>query len=222
MPFATFPYSVDMDTERWQSWAREAYRYDPKRAKQLLAEAGYPNGFEMKFANMAMAGTPFMVPVGLAVADFWNRIGIKVSYKHYEWGTFAPMVRKEQKQMVGVASIYRTAGRPVAAARYYTAFDSRGTHHLFGYKDDCPELCKKFNALNKAVAVEKNAAKRTELTNQMIELVANSWIAVPIIEGMGYWAVNSEKVGAFKPIPGRHEFGDLFQRMPRPDEKPWQ
>ena len=36
----------------------------------------------------------------------------------------------------------------------------------------------------------------------------------PIIEGMGYWAVNPKRVGQFKPIPGRHEFGDVSERMP--------
>ena len=55
----------------------------------------------------------------------------------------------------------------------------------------------------------------------MIELVAKSWIAVPIIEGMGTWAVNPKNVGYFKPIPGRHEFGDVTERMPRPEAKPW-
>jgi hypothetical protein len=55
----------------------------------------------------------------------------------------------------------------------------------------------------------------------MIEMVANSWVAVPIIEGMGYWAINPKIVGAFNPIPGRHEFGDVFERMPRADQKAW-
>lgn len=222
MPFATFEYSVDMDIGRWRNWSREAFRYDPKRAKQLLAEAGYPNGFELNFASTALAGTPFMVPIGLAVADFWRRLGVKVKYTNYEWGSFAPMLLREQKQLVGVVSMYRTAGRPIAAARYYGGFHSKGTHHLFGYGTDCPELCKAFDELHLAVTVEQDAVKRTEKTNRMIEMTSNEWIAVPILEGMGYWAVNPEKVGAFKAIPGRHEFGDLFERMPRPEQKRWQ
>ena len=28
-------------------------------------------------------------------------------------------------------------------------------------------------------------------------------------------------VGYFKPIPGRHEFGDVAERMPRPEGHPW-
>ena len=64
-------------------------------------------------------------------------------------------------------------------------------------------------------------AKRLQATNRMIEMVTSSWIAVPIIEGMGYWAVNPKRVGQFKPIPGRHEFGDVAERMPRPEQKPW-
>ena len=48
-----------------------------------------------------------------------------------------------------------------------------------------------------------------------------SWVSVPLVEGMGYWAVNPKRVGQFKPIPGRHEFGDVAERMPRPEQKPW-
>lgn len=221
MPFATFGYSVDMDTQRWQTWGREALRYDPKRAKQLLTEAGYPNGFDLVFANTALPGTPFMFQIGEAVADFWTKIGVNVKLKHYEWGAFRLMYRGEQKGLAGNGSMFRTAGRPIAAARYHGGFHSKSGHHLFGTPDDCPSLCQAFDKLHLEVVAEKDPAKRAEKTNRMIEMVANTWMAVPIIEGMGYWAVNPKKVGAFKPIPGRHEFGDVFERMPRPEQKPW-
>jgi peptide/nickel transport system substrate-binding protein len=83
-------------------------------------------------------------------------------------------------------------------------------------------LSEELDKLNEAVISEKDDVKRAALMTRMIELVANSWIAVPLIEGMGYWAVNPKLVGQFDAIPGRHEFGDVFERMPRPDQKPWQ
>ena len=62
MPFATYSYAVDTDIKRWQQWGENALRYDPKRAKELLTEAGYPNGFDMTFANTALPGTPLHDP----------------------------------------------------------------------------------------------------------------------------------------------------------------
>ena len=55
----------------------------------------------------------------------------------------------------------------------------------------------------------------------MVEITTNSWMVVPIIEGMGYYAINTKKVGQFEAIPGRHELGDVFERIPRPEQKPW-
>lgn len=221
MPFATFEYSKDIDTARWKAWGKKALRYDLKRAKELLTEAGYPNGFDLKFANTALPGTPYMTQIGVAVADFWTKLGINVKLKHYEWGAFRLLYRGEQKQLSGAASMFRTAGRPIAAARYQGGFNSKGGHHLFGSKTDCPAQCQAFDKLHLSLIREQDDAKRTEKTDRMLEMVADSWMAVPIIEGMGYWAVNTKKVGMFKPIPGRHELGDVFERMPRPDQKPW-
>lgn len=221
MPFATFRYSSDMDVARWDDWSRSALRYDPARAKKLLAEAGHAGGFRMTFWNTALPGTPFMVQIGEAVAGFWEKIGVKVDMKVTEWGAFDPMTRGEQKGLVGTASMYRTAGRPEPAPRYITAFISKGTQHLFGDPKDCPALCQEADRAYEAVVAERDDAKRTAATNRMIELVARSWSAVPIVEGMGIWAVNPKRVGQFKTIPGRHEFGDVAERMPRPDQRPW-
>jgi len=220
-PFATFGFTDSLSVDRWKKWSDDAYRYDPALAKKILAEEGYPNGFVLKFANVALPGTQFMISIGTAIADMWTKIGIKVNMKHYEWGAFPPMQMGEQPNLTGWASMFRTAGRPDVPWRYNAAFAPDSTERLLGDKADCQETCRNFLEIYKAVINERDPAKRTTLNDSMVQLIADQWIVVPIIEGMGYYAINKKKVGEFAAIPGRHELGDVFERMPHPDEKPW-
>jgi peptide/nickel transport system substrate-binding protein len=221
LPFTVYRYSIDVTIPRWEDWSKTSLRYDPSRAKKLLAEAGYPNGFPMTFWNTALPGTPFMVQIGEAVAGFWEKAGVKVTMKTVEWGVFDPMGRGDQKNLIGTASMFRTAGRPEPSPRYSTSLTSKGTQHLYGDPKDCPALCQEADKAYEAAVSERDDAKRLAATDKMIDLAAKSWTVVPIVEGMGYWAVNPKRVGYFKPIPGRHEFGDVAERMPRPEQKAW-
>ena len=220
-PFSTFPYTDSLDVEHFRKWTEENFRHDPALAKKILAEEGYPNGFALSFNNVGFPGTQFMVDVGTAIVDMWGKIGVKVTSKHHEFGGFVPLVRGNQEQLTGSASMYRTVGRPDAPWRYHAAFSSDGNERLFGDKDTCNDDCKRFDQLYKAVINERDPRKRTELNTQMVQHVADAWLSIPIIEGMGYYAVNRTKVGQFKPIPGRHELGDVFERVPRPEQAPW-
>jgi dipeptide transport system substrate-binding protein len=64
--------------------------YDPKRAKALLVEAGYPDGFSTDL--WAIPVTRAYMPNGRRTAELiqadWAKIGVKANIVTYEWGEF--------------------------------------------------------------------------------------------------------------------------------------
>jgi peptide/nickel transport system substrate-binding protein len=53
--------------------------YDPALAKQLLAEAGYPNGFSIPFSTPVNGRVPYSEEIAQAVAGYWSAVGIKAN-----------------------------------------------------------------------------------------------------------------------------------------------
>ena len=70
------------DLPGWDpTWAKrftEMYGYDLKKARQLLAEAGYPSGFKAKAWLFPFAGAPELVQVMEAVATQLREVGIEL------------------------------------------------------------------------------------------------------------------------------------------------
>ncbi len=65
---------------------QELFRYDPKKAKQLLAEAGYPNGFRFKVqVNAADPDHTDMLPL---LAGYLAKIGVEIEIEPLEYAAF--------------------------------------------------------------------------------------------------------------------------------------
>jgi peptide/nickel transport system substrate-binding protein len=65
-------------------WQPPAYGYDPAKARQLLSEAGYPNGFETGdyFCDAAITN------IGEPVVNYLNAAGIRVKLRPIERAAF--------------------------------------------------------------------------------------------------------------------------------------
>jgi peptide/nickel transport system substrate-binding protein len=60
--------------------------YDPKRAKKLLSEAGFPNGFSVKI--LTHAKEPSLPVLAEAVVSYWQAIGIKADIVPGDYATW--------------------------------------------------------------------------------------------------------------------------------------
>ncbi len=69
--------------------------YDPAKAKKLLAEAGYPNGFSLDIWALPVARA--YMPNGKRAAEMiqadWAKIGVTAKIVTFEWGEYLRRVR---------------------------------------------------------------------------------------------------------------------------------
>ena len=83
----------------WTPKADVRWPYDADAAKKLLAEAGYPNGFEVDFA--CSAGRYINdEQLCQAIASQWSKVGIKPKLRSMPFATYFPMIQRNE------ASIY--------------------------------------------------------------------------------------------------------------------
>ena len=63
------------------------WEFNPEKSKQLLAEAGYPNGFEITLTPL---GGSNYLEVTSAIAQMWDQIGVKANQQNLPYKTFRP------------------------------------------------------------------------------------------------------------------------------------
>ncbi len=77
------------------------YDYDPKKAKALLAEAGYPEGFTLSLWTLPVTRpfNPNGIKMGVLMQQDLAKVGIKVNLSAYDWGTYLDKIKRGEHEM---------------------------------------------------------------------------------------------------------------------------
>jgi peptide/nickel transport system substrate-binding protein len=153
---------------------------DPVKAKQLLAEAGYPNGFEVK---LDVPNNRYIndEKIGQAVVGMLGKAGIKVNLDSQPKTLHFPKITNK-------TSDFYMLGWGVATV---------DSHYVFTYLliADGPWNGSKYSTprieeLTKAMNVEMDQAKRDAMIAEAWKIVTDDVIYIPLHHQVIVWAMN--------------------------------
>ena len=145
----------------------DPYPYDPTHAKRLLAEAGYPNGFDAG----DLTPLPPFTTMGEALANSLAAVGIRTRVRTMERATFLDSWRSKKLQGLIVNA---TAAQGNAASRL-EAFVVTGSAYAYGGYPDIDDLFQQ-------QAQERDRKKREALLHQIQRLMHERVMHGPIFE----------------------------------------
>ncbi len=144
---------------RWLEEYETHYGYDPERARELLAGAGYPEGFKIKGILMNIFGFPEAADFMQALDVYLRDVGIEMDLEEWEFSNYLASWRAKEPESHGLW---------IAPPSYKTVFAqlslfnrSTGAIHFF----ETPELDLLFAELQTTVDLKERDRIQRDMGN---------------------------------------------------------
>jgi peptide/nickel transport system substrate-binding protein len=156
------------------------FPYDPAKAKELLKEAGYPDGVTVKTIHTTLTGMETFIE---AIQAQLKKIGVNLDVQLVEHATYHAQIRKDLSPLVH----YQAARFPIADVYLTQFYDSASTVGT-------PKAVTNFSHCNvadneiRAARVETDPTKQKELWKIAQEKIIRAVCGVPVYEQLQLWA----------------------------------
>ena len=162
------------------------YEYDPEKAKELLASAGYENGFEVSFIYLANTTNNMFAEMLQAM---WEEVGVTLVLEPTESGTLSTMLNSGDYQVGTAATDMKMCD---AGEGLYSFFhsSSRGSSTDRTWLND-PEV----DAILDEIVTTLDAEKRNELVYEAQALIHDLCPMIYICHPWRVYGVRSDVRG---------------------------
>lgn len=168
----------------WSESVGKRTPYDAEAAKKLLAQAGYPDGFEVELAcpnNRYVSDEA----VCQAITAMWSRVGVKAKLRTFPVANYFPMLQRYE------ASIYLLGwGVPTFDALYSLQSLVRsvgkggdGNYNAGRYSNQ------RMDELIDRIKVETDTSLRTRMLTDALQLSNDTYSHIPLYDQVIPWAM---------------------------------
>ncbi len=188
-----------------------ALSYDPAKARQLLAEAGYPNGFKAVIITYDEAGDmPSLPAQAEAIASYLNAVGIQTEVKLMEWAAMRDTVTAKKRgipKMNPVSLVLRGTDFRYVSISQILGYYLTGYRHGWVSQPRLDELIHKANSeLDMKVAEEK--------WRDVARMATTEYYHIPTVYANGVFGYHPKTLSAWKTLPGTGRLHRLESAVP--------
>lgn len=163
------------------------YEEDLKKAKELLAEAGYPNGDGFPVIEYMTNDAGYNKSTAEYLQNAWSELGVKMDIKIVEWSTFTPTRRAGDFQICRGGWVYDYDD----PSNMLTLFTSDSGNNDGKYSN--PEV----DALISQARDTADKAEHYEKLHQAEKLIMEDAAVAPLVYSSDYYLQNPEIKGTW-------------------------